>query len=464
MDYQQFVANKIQTHSSSGISLPDEFLNSALFPFQRDLVKLALKAGKFCIWANTGLGKTIQQLSWADALIKSGTVQKVLILAPLGVAKQTVVEGQKFGITVKYVPDNNAVVEGINITNYDRIHKIDCSQFEAVVLDESSILKDESAATRNFIIETFKHTEFKLACSATPSPNDYMELGNHCEFLGVMSRSEMLSMFFTHDGGETSKWRLKNHAKKAFWKFVCSWAITVRKPSDLGYDDSGYDLPPLNYQTHTVNTPITPEDGNLFFMDTTSLNGQRHIRKTSMFDRCELAAKLVNNSNEQWIVWAETNAESHLLTQLIIDGTEVKGADSNTHKENSMVKFANGEIRVLITKPKIAGMGMNFQNCHNVIYIGLTHSFEMWYQSVRRVWRFGQTKPVNVHIIQHRLEGAIKANLERKEREALQMGQDMVNEMNTNSIALLKGVKRITVQYNPEQKMIIPDWLTSQSI
>jgi hypothetical protein len=373
--YTDFIQKKALSFAPSGIDVDYADINSKLFQFQKDLVKIALKVGKFCIWANTGLGKTGMMLSWSETLINKGKAKRVLILAPLGVAKQTVGEGAKFEIKVTYVAENEEIIDGICVTNYDRLHKFDCSQFDAVVLDESSILKDSNSSTRNQIIDYFKHTPYKLACSATPSPNDYMELGNQCEFLGVMSMTEMLSMFFTHDGGETSKWRLKGHSKKDFWKFVCSWAVMVKMPSDLGYSDDGYILPELNYHTHQVTTHIPPEDGQLMFMDSAGLNGQRHIRKTSMHDRCQIAVDLVKTSHEQWLIWCETNEESALLSQLIPEGVEVKGADSSKHKEESMAKFSTGEIRILITKPKIAGMGMNWQNCHNVIYIGLSHCY-----------------------------------------------------------------------------------------
>lgn len=458
--YQEFVHQKTIKSRPSGIDVDN--LNSNMFPFQRDIVKLALKCGKFCIWANTGLGKTLSQLSWSEALFNYGAVARVLILAPLGVAKQTVGEGKKFGIDVNYCESDDDVIKGINITNYEKLHKFDTSAFEAVVLDESSILKSVDGSTRTQIIESFHNTTYKLACSATPSPNDYMELGNQCEFLGVMSYNEMLSMFFTHDGGETAKWILKPHAEKAFWEFVSSWAIMLNLPSDLGYSDDGYILPPLKVLSHKINTPIHPPDGQLVFTDFTSLTGQRHIRKESLVDRCNEAANIANNSDEQFLIWCETNDESKLLKSLIPDAVEVKGSDSDKHKEQSAIGFANGNIRVMISKPSIFGMGLNFQICHNCIYVGVSHSFEMWFQSVRRLWRFGQKNPVNVHIIQHEMEGAISANLKRKEDQARRMSQGMLEAMRSRSLEQLKGVKRISVDYNPQIEMIVPDWLRGE--
>lgn len=460
--YQEFIQQKTIKSHAVGIDVDDRSLNSNLFPFQRDLVKLALKCGRFCIWANTGLGKTAMMLAWSDALIKHGAASRILILAPLGVAKQTVGEGAKFGIPVNYCESADDVANGINITNYEKLHKFDCSVFDAVVLDESSVLKAVDGSTRTQLIESFRHTPYKLACSATPSPNDYMELGNQCEFLGVMSYNEMLSMFFTHDGGETSKWILKPHAEKAFWEFVASWAIMLTMPSDLGYSDDGYVLPPLKVFTHRIETHIDPPNGQLVFSDFTSLAGQRHIRKQTLADRCNEAARIANSSTEQFLIWCETNDESKLLKSLILDAVEVTGSDSDTHKEQSAVGFAKGKIRVMISKPSIFGMGLNFQICHNAIYVGVSHSWEQWYQSVRRLWRFGQKNQVVVRIIQHGMEGAIAANLKRKEEQAKRMAKGMLEAMRSYSLEQLKGVKRISVDYNPQVEMVVPDWLKSE--
>jgi hypothetical protein len=460
--YAEFIQQKTIKSQATGINIDDSQLNRNLFPFQRDLVKLALKQGKFCLWTNTGTGKGLMLMSWANALINTNTVARVLVLAPLGVAKQLVGEGDKFGIEINYCIDDDDVVDGINVTNYEKLHKFDCSVFDAVVLDESSVLKNVSGKVRTEIIDTFRNTPYKLACSATPSPNDYMELGNQCEFLGVMSYTEMLSMFFVHDGGETSKWILKPHAQKAFWEFVCSWAVMLRMPSDLGYSDDGYILPKLTTKPHIVNTPITPPEGQLVFTDYTSLVGQRHIRKSSLIDRCNDAANIVSGSDEQFLVWCETNDESALLKKLIPGSVEVKGSDTDRHKEDSAYNFAQGNIRVLISKASIFGMGLNFQKCHNAVYVGQSHSWEQYFQSVRRLWRFGQKNEVTVHIIQHSLEGAITTNLKRKEDDAKNMAEQMVKYMQAYSLEQLKGVKRVTVEYNPQVKMIVPDWLRSE--
>jgi hypothetical protein len=407
---------------------------------------------------------TSMQLSWADALIKNGSAKKVILLAPLGVAKQTIKEGLKFGINTKYCENSSDVFSGINVTNYEKLHKFDVSVFEAVILDESSILKNVSGSTRNSIIESFKLTPYKLACSATPSPNDVMELGSQCEFIGVMSRSEMLSMFFTHDGGETSKWRLKGHSGKAFWNFVSKWAVVIRSPSDLGYDASNFVLPDKKYYTHYCHTDyhseIPASKGKLFFDDVSTMSGQSAIRRASMKDRCDIAVNLVkSNPNKIWLIWCETNDESTYLSDAIGGSIEVKGADSPSKKESAMMDFAEGLTKVLITKPKIAGMGMNFQVCSDVIYIGLTHSFEAYYQSVRRVWRYGQKEEVSIHIIQHTDEGSIIENLKKKELEFNRMAESMALLARRYSKDDSSGTSRISVGYTPNVDIVIPEWV-----
>jgi len=463
-DYQLFLDSKRFVHKPCGIDVDESLLNSNLFPFQQSIVRLALKLGKFCIWANTGLGKTLMSLSWSDALIRSGEVKNLLILAPLGVAKQTVGEGEKFGIGLKYCADQCQVEPGITITNYDRLHLFDKSSFDAIVLDESSILKHRGSATCNEIIDAFKHTPYKLACSATPAPNDHTEIGNQCEFLGVMTRQEMLSTFFINDQDikTGSKWRLKGHSSKAFWEFVSSWAIMIRLPSELGFSDEGYVLPPIEHNSYSVSTVIKPPDGQLVWTDFTSMSAQRYIRKMSCNDRCKVAADIVNSSSERFNVWCETIPESKLLKKLIPDAVEVEGSQSAEFKESAMYDFAQGKTRVLITKPKIAGMGLNFQICHNVIFIGLTYSFEMYFQTVRRNYRFGQKNQVNVHIVQHDFEGTIIQNLEEKERKAEVMAKEMSKHMKSMTLHMLDGAtKRVDIDYSPNVTMIVPTWMYS---
>lgn len=462
MSYEQFLATKISRFTPSGFDVDESLLNPSLFPFQNDIVKLALKLGKFCLWANTGLGKGLMLLSWSDAIVRH-TDGKVLVLAPLGVAKQLVRESAKFNIQspIKYALDDSEVTDGITVTNYDRLHLFDASQFIGVVLDESSVMKNSTSSTCQSIIDLFVETPYKLACSATPAPNDQMELGTQAEFIGVMRKVEMLAMFFTHDGGDTSKWVLKGHAKTRFWEWVATWAIVLRKPSDLGYDDDGYDLPELNVLDVVVNTPVDAMPGELFAWEAKSLSEQRALNKATLNDRIEATASLVSSSADQWLVWCETNDESARITKLIGGAVEVKGSDTNKHKEDSMMAFADGKIRVMVSKSSICGFGLNFQRCHNTVFVCSSHSFEKVYQSIRRFYRFGQTEAVNAYFVHHELEGAVQRNYQRKERDANAMYQSMMSAMMNVTMASLRGIQPDVMDYNPQIKMVVPEWLIS---
>lgn len=413
--------NKQMKVKPSGFT-PDN-LPSILFPYQRDIVTMALQAGKFAAFTATGTGKTIMELSWAKA-VHDKTGGAVLILAPLAVAKQTAyIEAEKFGFSVNYCESDADVKDGINITNYEKLHKLDISRFVGVVLDESSILKSFSSKTRNQLIESFGQTPYRFACTATPAPNDYMELGNHAEFLGIMSRTEMLATFFTHDGGNTSQWRLKKHGLKPFWSWVSEWSIVMQKPSDLGYSDEGFELPPLNQYEVKLETGIRL-DGELFVTESRSLTEQRQAKRLTLEQRVAEAVNIIGDSDEQWLVWCHLNDESEALAKAITGAVEVKGSDSEKHKEFSAFQFAKGEIKVLVSKPDIFGYGLNFQSCHNMIFVGLNHSFEMLHQSIRRCWRYGQQNPVNVYLICADVEGDVLKNIQRKESQF----QEMINQ------------------------------------
>lgn len=382
------------------------------------------------------------QLEWAKHV-----PGKVLILAPLAVAHQTIREGEKFGIECEYARKQDETNGAkITVTNYEMLEHFDPARFNAVVLDESSILKAYDGKTRTRIIESFRSTPFRLACTATPAPNDYMELGNHAEFIGVMKRMEMLSMFFVHDGGETQKWRLKGHAQSEFWKWLCSWAVMLKKPSDLHYDDGPFILPSLEYHHHKVLSD--PTDGALFPMEAQTLQERIAARRDSSDERAAKVAEIINGAGDKWIVWCGLNKESAKISRLIQDAVEVKGSDSIGHKEKSLLGFANGDIRVLVTKPSIAGFGMNFQACHNMAFLGLSDSWESWYQAVRRCWRFGQNETVSVHVVTAETEGAVVANIKRKESDAEKMAVEMVEHMQVmNEEAVKKGTKRMTSEY-----------------
>lgn len=454
MTYKDFLASKSTACPAVGFD-PQQF-TAPLFPFQRDIVTMACRVGRFCIWADCGMGKTAMQLEWAHQ-VHLHTDGNVLVLAPLAVAHQTVREGAKFGIPCAFAATQADVQPGITVTNYEKLSHFDPTAFDGVVLDESSILKAYTGKIRNQIIESFAQTPFRLACSATPAPNDHMELGNHAEFIGVMTRTEMLAMFFVHDGGDTSKWRLKGHAQSKFWEWVCSWAVTIRKPSDLGYDDGNFILPELSIQDCTVETPreaMADDAGQmaLFAMEARTLSDQRHVRKASLQMRVDAAAALANDSTEQWLIWCDLNDESKALTAAIDGAVEVSGSDSDDHKRRAAIDFQDGKIRVLVSKPSIFGFGLNFQSCHNVAFVGLSHSYEAFYQAIRRCWRFGQQHPVNAHIIYDVAEGRVIENIRRKEADSIAMAESMVTIMKQTTMEQLKKIQRQVAPHITEHK------------
>lgn len=453
-EYEKFIESKIQVFESVGFDIDREKLNSMLFDFQKDIVRWALKKGRAAIFADCGMGKTAMQLEWANQIYKKEG-GKILILAPLAVASQTKREGEKFNISVNICESQEDVIDGINITNYEKLDKFIAKEFNAIVLDESSILKSFTGKVRTQIIDSFKNTPYRLACTATPAPNDYMELGNHSQFLGIMTREEMLSMYFVHDGGQTSKWRLKGHAEEFFWEWMASWSVFIDNPKNLGYEIEGYELPKLNIFEIVA-------DGEEITTDKLTLTQRREARKESLDIRCEKAAELVNNSNENWLVWCDLNDESKKLHELINNSVEVKGSDKNNFKSKSMLDFSENKIKCLVTKPKIAGFGMNWQNCRNMIFVGLSDSYEAYYQAMRRCWRFGQEKEVNVYIIISSKEGAVKENIERKQADAEKMQNAMIKLTKDITKKELRQTTRISTPYDPQIDMIIPDWLVEQ--
>ncbi len=451
MEYNNFLELKQETHSNRPIECL--FMPDILFDFQTDLVKFACKKGKFAIWAGCGLGKTLMQLTWSENVTRQ-TDKPILILAPLGVTAQTKREGLIIDLDVNVCSTGDDIQPGINITNYEKLHKFDCSVFGGVVLDESSILKNYSGKIKQQIIDSFYNTEFKLCCSATPSPNDFTEIGNHAEFLNVCSRVEMLATYFIHDSGATQKWRLKGHAEKMFFKWVAGWAVMIEKPSDIGYSDERMSLPPLNMFEHKIKSE--PEQGELFVRHAETLNERRQARKNSINERCKLAADINNASGEQFLNWCNLNDESTLLKNYINDCVEVKGSDKNELKEKNMAGFAEGSILKMTTKPKIAQFGMNWQSCHNMCFVGLSDSFESFYQALRRCYRFGQKHPVNVHIIISEKEGNVLDNIKRKEANAKIMLDKMVQHISVNS---LNEIKKNKVFAEPIDNFKLPKFM-----
>lgn len=450
-DYEQFIQRKATSALyTDSIQLSPDDLNPMLYPFQRDIVRWALAKGRAAIFADCGLGKTAMQLVWAEQVCRHRG-GSVLILAPLAVSTQTVAEGLKFGVEVALCETADDLQRGVNITNYEKLEKFKGCSFSGVVLDESSILKSFTGKVRNQIIDFFSDTPFRLACTATPAPNDYMELGNHAEFLGIMSYSEMLAMFFVHDGGQTSKWRLKGHAEDVFWQWMGSWAVVMASPADLGYEIAGYDLPPL--RVHEIVA-----DGAEPVTEPMTLTQRRKARKDTLAQRCAAAAALVNSSEEQWLIWCDLNDESATLTSLIEGAVEVKGSDKPKEKADRMLGFSVGLNRCLVTKPSIAGFGMNWQQCHNMIFVGLSDSYEQYYQAVRRCWRFGQKNPVDVYIVISSREGCVKENIERKQADCEKMRQAMVEQSKEITKKELQSTCRIATPYDPHTDMALPEW------
>ena len=368
-------------------------------------------------------------------------------------ASQTVHEGEKFGIDVNLCREPEDVRPGLNITNYERFERFDASHFAGVVLDESSILKSHDGKTRTALIDAFAITRYKLACTATPAPNDVMELANHAEFLGVSSRNEMLATYFVHDGGETQKWRLKGHAENAFWEWLASWSVMFRSPSDLGYDDSQYKLKPLHMKQHIIEATEVPE-GMLFAVEAQTLIERNRARKASTFDRAERAAAIVNaEPDEPWIVWCDLNAEADAVQKLIPGAVQVAGSDVPDVKASRLIDFSEGRTRVMVSKPSIAGYGLNWQHCARVVFVGLSDSWEAYFQAIRRCWRFGQTRDVECHVVISSAEGAVLANIERKEREASKMLDAMVRQAQIHST-----VNRERNVVAGGQPMRIPTW------
>jgi hypothetical protein len=463
--YAAFIAGKAAIAPSFGIS--DQIdLPPAIKPFQGDIVRWALRRGRAAIFANAGLGKTVMQLSWADALA-AHSGGRILILTPLAVAQQTVEEATKFGIEgVAYARDKGAAKTEIVVTNYDRVEKFDLGSFAGIVLDESSILKAHDSKTRAALTDACQIIPYRLACTATPAPNDWVELGNHAEFLGVTTQKEMLATYFVHDGsiraggadGAEGGWRLKRHAQTDFWQWVASWAAMARHPRDLGYEDAGYDLPPLVYHQVTVPVEYAPTNGALFPMEARTLSERLGARRDSIESRAAKAAEIIAaDPDKPWLIWCNLNAEADAMKAAVPRAVEVRGSDDPETKAERLLGFAHGKVDILLSKPSLAGFGMNFQRCSDMIFLGLSDSFEQIFQAVRRCWRFGQSRPVNVYMVASELEGAVVANLQRKERQHEEMGAAMAAFMKDFTRANLRGIRVPAAKHTI--KMEIPAWL-----
>lgn len=452
--YQQFLASKRLVAPSAGFDIDPSELHPDMFPFQRDGTRWGLRKGRSALFYDTGLGKSFCQIEWARILTTRGYY--VLIVAPLAVAKQTVREAAKWGTVIEYVREPDAITWStpILITNYEHIAKFNMKIFGGVVLDESGILKSVDGKIRTRLIETCRDVPYRLCCSATPAPNDISEIANHAEFLGLMTRTEMLAHFFVHDD---TGWRLKGHAVEPFYQWLASWGMAVKRPSDLGYDDGAFLLPKLTVTPHFVPTDWKP-DGYLFPVKLKGIMERASVRKATMVPRvAEVVAIVESEPDEQWLIWCGTNDEGTALKHAL-NAVEIRGNDTIDHKESSLFGFAEGRIKRLVTKGKIAGHGMNFQSCARTAYCGLSDSWEMYYQTLRRFYRFGQTREVHAHIVLSDGEYPIYENVMRKEAEALAMSANLIQHVAAYETAELSAHLGV-VTYHPEQQMEIPAWL-----
>jgi hypothetical protein len=455
-DYAAYVARKLSrvppTGIASGFSVPGD-----MFPHQSALTVWAIRRGRAAIFADTGLGKMRMELAFADA-VRRYTKRPVMIHTPLAVAAQLRAEGQRIGIETTVCREASDVTDGINIANYERLHKFDPAIFGGVVLDESGCIKHHDTKTFASLTAAYRDTPFKLPATATPAPNDWTELGTHAEFLGICTRQEMLAEFFTHDGGDTSVWRLKGHARELFWRWVASWGAMIRRPSDLGFDDSAYALPALHVHEHHVDYEL-PLAGMLFATEAQSLSERREARKASLEDRVKACAAIVNDDRQPWVVWCDLNAEGDALTASIDGAIQIAGSDSVDVKEQRLADFSEGRARVLVSKPSICGWGLNWQHAARMAFVGVTDSYEAYYQAVRRCWRFGQTRDVHVHVFASKAEGAVVANLRRKEHEAGRMAESLSAETRDAVMAEVTGLQRQTNAYDAAKRVAIPDFL-----
>lgn len=453
-DYQRFLASKAPRAMASGFDpspLPDH-----LFDFQQACVTFAIRQGRTGLYLDTGLGKTRCQLEWAAQCAEHSN-GKALILTPLAVARQIEREAKALGYEARVVRDQSEARDGINICNYDRIDKLDADAFGAVSLDEASILKSFGGKTAQALIDLFGAHRFRMCATATPAPNDHMELGQQADFLGIMTANEMLMRWFINDTAEASQqWRLKKHAEQDFWDWMASWARMAQSPEDLGFDGSRYQLPPLNVIRHkTIGTTVKPMDGSLFVMEMSATN-MHDVKRQTSGARADLIAECADNG-EPFIAWCDTDYEADALKARIKDAVEVRGSMPIEKKEENLEAFSLGQARVIITKPSVAGYGLNWQHCRNMGFAGRSFSYEAWYQAVRRAWRFGQTKPVNVHIAVAEGEDQIGRVIDRKADDHARMKAAMAIAMQRN--AGRNEAKKIA--YNPTHKGETPSWLQS---
>ena len=458
MEYSRLLELKKEKILYSGFDISLEELNPKLFDFQKQIVKWALRKGRCALFEDTGLGKTIQQLEFAYQVNKHIN-QPILILAPLAVSKQTKEEGLKFGYEVNLCEKREDVINGINITNYEKLHKFDGIEWGGVILDESSILKSFTGKTTQDMIDRFRDTPYKLCCTATPSPNDFVEIGTHSEFLNIMRRNEMLSMYFINDCSHGEGWRLKGHSKEKFFEWIATWGMMISNPEDIGFNGDDYKLPKLNIINDIINVK---EDEDLLFgyKLAETLQERREARKESIDYRIDEVKKIINeNKFDKVLIWCNYNDESERLKKEIHNSYEIKGSDTPEHKEYGLLGFAKNDVNILISKPSICGFGMNWQNCNNIIFCGISDSFEQFYQAIRRCWRFGQKKEVNVYIVIGAKEENILNNIIKKQENHDMVRDKMIRKMSKVLTSEIRNIEYKGDNYDPKIKMEIPGWL-----
>lgn len=463
--YTDFLAGKRRTAPDAGFEVPVEAISPVLFEFQRDIVRWALKKGRAAVFTTTGSGKTLIQCEWARH-VHERTRQPVLILAPLAVARQTVREAdEKLGLHINLCRAATDVGPGLNITNYERLHHFVPAMFGAVVLDESGILKNFSGVTKKALISAFQQTPYRLCCTATPAPNDTVELCNHSDFLGVMSQADMISTFFISKGEDqkASRFRLKKHAREAFFRWLASWSMSLTKPSDLGYSDEGFILPQLTIEPVFIPSDWKPAD-QLMFTGLKGVSARAEVRRGTLETRVAAVAEIVNREpNEQWLLWCGLNDEARLLAALLPDAVNVEGADDPDEKADRLSAFARGETRILVTKPSIAAHGLNLQSCARMVFVGLGDSFEQYFQAIRRSWRFGQIRPVTTYIVLSDLEAPVYENILRKEQEHVETMRELLAAVEGYEREQLAGL-RGREDYQPKVKIRLPAWLAGASL
>ena len=463
-DYRQFLDSKHIRATRSGFDINEDQLPDKLFDWQKLIVKWSLSSGRCALFEECGLGKTFQQLAWADAVVRREN-KPVLLLCPIAVGRQTLKEAEKFGIVsdVKIVKDQSEVVTGINITNYERLHLFDASKFVGVVLDESSILKSFTGKIKQQLCESFANTRYKLACTATPSPNDRMEIGNHSEFLGAMPSNEMLSRWFINSGDKVGVYRLRQHGAKDFWRWVASWAVCIDKPSTLGFSDEGYNLPPLQMINHViVDEDDKPANGRLFDPGEAISATTVHVEKRKTLDaRADKVGEIVNGNKHTWAIWCDTDYEADALKDRIPGAIEVRGSHKAEVKEERLEAFTEGRERVIITKAELAGFGLNWQHCHHTTWFA-GYSYEKFYQAIRRLWRFGQVNAVECHNVMSEGEQSIANVLGQKSIMHEEMKCEMAEAMREGSLEEIKAIRSLRVNTTSGVHAVIPGWLKSK--